>query len=219
MAELRPYEQTWRDRLASMLLGDGRASLGAQQFVEGLLGSRGLGTTGMGLVDLTPAGIPMAAQEAQRDVNAGNYVGGILGATAVLPAAKVAAIPAKIAANEVARTIPQNLDELRLLMSQKYPDVKLDISGKESGPVVINRIVVPEDQRGKGIGSSVMNDILNYADQQGKVAALTPDSSFGTSKGKLIDWYSSMGFKMNKGRSRDNSISELMMRLPKQGGE
>jgi hypothetical protein len=105
MAELRPYEQTWRDRLASMLLGDGRASLGAQQFVEGLLGSRGLGTTGMGLVDLTPAGIPMAAQEAQRDVNAGNYVGGILGATAVLPAAKVAAIPAKIAANEVAQGI------------------------------------------------------------------------------------------------------------------
>jgi hypothetical protein len=59
----------------------------------------------MGLVDLTPAGIPMAAQEAQRDVNAGNYVGGILGATAVLPAAKVAAIPAKIAANEVAQGI------------------------------------------------------------------------------------------------------------------
>jgi hypothetical protein len=91
MAELRPYNPTWRDRLAQALMGDARPSSARRSFVEGLTGSTGLGTTGMGLVDVTPAGIPLAAQEAKKDFASGNYLAATLGAVAVAPAAKPAA--------------------------------------------------------------------------------------------------------------------------------
>lgn len=104
MAELRPYEPTWRDRLANVLMGDGRSSA-RQQFVEGLLGSRGLGQTGMGLVDVTPFGVPLAVQESRQSFEQGNPVSGILGAMAVLPAARPAALAAKAATQEAAQGI------------------------------------------------------------------------------------------------------------------
>lgn len=79
MAELRPYEPTWRDRIAQMMMGDGRASPERRRFVEGLLGSSGLGNTGMGVVDVTPVGGLLQAQEA---VSEGDPRGAAL---AVLP--------------------------------------------------------------------------------------------------------------------------------------
>ena len=60
------YNPTLRDRLATWLLGDQKVSPGVNAMVEGIVGSRGMGTTGMGLIDLTPAGIPMAVQDAYR---------------------------------------------------------------------------------------------------------------------------------------------------------
>jgi hypothetical protein len=65
-AELRAYQPTLRDRLASFFVGDERASPEKARLVEGLLGSRGLGNTGMGLVDLTPAGAPLWTEEYKR---------------------------------------------------------------------------------------------------------------------------------------------------------
>lgn len=44
-AELRPYQPTWADNLARLLLGDGRVSPERRRFVEGLLGTSGLGDT------------------------------------------------------------------------------------------------------------------------------------------------------------------------------
>jgi hypothetical protein len=65
-AELRAYQPTLRDRIASFFVGDERASPEKARLVEGLLGSRGLGSTGMGLVDLTPAGAPLWTDEYKR---------------------------------------------------------------------------------------------------------------------------------------------------------
>lgn len=73
--ELRSYQPTMRDRLAQMLMGDTRPSPEKRSFIQGLLGSSGLGNTGMGLVDFTPAGIPMQVQEASRE---GDYQGAAL---------------------------------------------------------------------------------------------------------------------------------------------
>lgn len=89
-ATLSPYNPTWRDRIASALAGDSRPGSARSNFAEGLMGSRGIGTTGMGLVDLTPAGIPMAGQEAKRDADAGNWMGATANAMALIPAAKPA---------------------------------------------------------------------------------------------------------------------------------
>ncbi|HST93384.1 MAG TPA: hypothetical protein VLJ78_01275 [Microvirga sp.] len=51
--EIRPYEPTWRDRIANWMLGDGRPTLGREQVVRGLMGSTGLGTQ-IGLIDFVP---------------------------------------------------------------------------------------------------------------------------------------------------------------------
>lgn len=62
---LSAYSPTWRERAAQWLLGD-RYGAAKQNFVSGLMGTTGLGQSGMGLADLTPAGVPMAVQEAYR---------------------------------------------------------------------------------------------------------------------------------------------------------
>ena len=99
MAELRAYEPTWRDRIAGLLMGDERASPERRRFVEGLLGSSGLGTTGIGVIDVTPVGMPLGAQEALRE---GDYRGA---AMAALPVVGAPARTAARAANTGAREI------------------------------------------------------------------------------------------------------------------
>lgn len=85
MAELRPYNPTWRDSIASWMMGDGRASPERRSFVTGLLGSTGLGRTGGGLLDFTPAGNAFSAQEAKRAYEAGDYGGAAIDAVGAIP--------------------------------------------------------------------------------------------------------------------------------------
>ena len=61
------YEPTWREKLAQLLMGNGVGSQARRDFVSGVTGSTGLGQTGMGLVDMTPAGVPLGVQEAYRE--------------------------------------------------------------------------------------------------------------------------------------------------------
>ncbi|WP_315831119.1 hypothetical protein [Bradyrhizobium prioriisuperbiae] len=62
--EMRAYDPSVRERLAGWLIGD-NPSVGRRGLISGLLGSSGLGI-GFGLLDLTPAGIPFAVNEAIR---------------------------------------------------------------------------------------------------------------------------------------------------------
>lgn len=92
--ELRAYDPTWRDSIANWLMtrGPGDAghrpgyqpSLARQNFVSGLMGSTGFGTTGIGLADLTPLGIVFEVQEALQE---GDYKRAALG---LLPGAALA---------------------------------------------------------------------------------------------------------------------------------
>lgn len=76
-ASMRPYKPTMRDQLANVFTPDRRMTLGQTSFVEGALGSRGLGTTepipGMpsfiprSLLDLSPAGGAFNAEERMRE--------------------------------------------------------------------------------------------------------------------------------------------------------
>lgn len=77
MAELRPFEPSWRDRLAGWMMGDAKASPERRRFVEGLLGSSGLGNTGFSLADATPIGGLLDAQEAAKQ---GDYRGAAMNA-------------------------------------------------------------------------------------------------------------------------------------------
>lgn len=71
------YSPTWRDQLASWLMGDQRPSPERSRLVEGLTGSTGLsGGSGFGVADIVPGGQVLAAQEAGRK---GDYSGMVMG--------------------------------------------------------------------------------------------------------------------------------------------
>ena len=88
MTELRSYDPTWRERIGGWIAGDS-PSKARRQFVEGLIGSSGLGA-GIGLVDLIPgAGAVLGAQEA---IHEGDYKGAAL---SLLPLGAAARVPEK----------------------------------------------------------------------------------------------------------------------------
>lgn len=96
----------------------------------------------------------------------------------------------------------------------KYPKVDFSLIEPASGPLTLGKIVVPPDARNSGIGTQFMADLLRSADEQGRTVALSPSSDFGGNKAKLTEWYKSMGFVPNKGRTIDYEISESMYRAP-----
>lgn len=86
---MKAYEPSWRDRLARALMGDERASPERRNFVQGLMGSTGLGTTGLGVADVLPGGQALAAQEALRE---GDYKGAALAAVPIPGARGLSAV-------------------------------------------------------------------------------------------------------------------------------
>lgn len=63
---LSSYTPTLRDRIANALMGDQRPSPERNRLVEGLMGSRGTGTAGFGLLEAFPGGQLFSAQDAWR---------------------------------------------------------------------------------------------------------------------------------------------------------
>lgn len=111
------------------------------------------------------------------------------------------------------RSITASIKGLVATLKDKYPGLLLWASESSfNNTVVLDKIVVPQQNRRQGIATEVINAILSWADQNGKVVALTPDESLGTSKSKLVSMYKQFGFVMNKGRNKDYEISELMYR-------
>jgi GNAT superfamily N-acetyltransferase len=72
-------------------------------------------------------------------------------------------------------------------------------------------MVVPKEDRNKGIGSKAMDLIKSHADEHGLKLDLTPSTHFGGTKSKLIKFYKRHGFKRNKS---DFTSSEDMIREP-----
>jgi hypothetical protein len=100
------------------------------------------------------------------------------------------------------------------MLSAKYPDAKISVSGDPSRGYTLNRIEVPKSQRSSGTGTAIMQDFVAAADAQGAVAKLSPSSDFGGSVPRLKDFYKRFGFVENKGKNADYGISESMYRLP-----
>ena len=97
---------------------------------------------------------------------------------------------------------------------QRWPDVSHSVHEKD-GVIRLDKIVVPQSGRGKGIGTAFMNDLTAYADATGQRIALSPSKDFGASSIKRLDeFYKQFGFKPNAGRSKDFAISETRVREP-----
>ena len=99
-----------------------------------------------------------------------------------------------------------NLQDLWLYMVSDRDIIKLD------------SIIVSKQDRKTGVGSSVMQEITDYADKHNLRIALTPaikgDPGETTSRGRLVRFYKRFGFKENKGRYANYSISAGMIRDP-----
>lgn len=98
-------------------------------------------------------------------------------------------------------------------IQNKFPDVGLDVY-ENKGTINLSKIVVPKEMRSSGMGSSVMNDLVDYADSTGQKIALTPSSDFGGNVKRLKEFYKSFGFVENKGKNKDFSTRETMIRPP-----
>lgn len=81
--------------------------------------------------------------------------------------------------------------------------------------MILNKIMINPEHRGMGHANDAMKILTDYADKNNKILALTPDTVWGANKNKLINWYKSWGFVMNKGRNIDYQVRELMTRKPK----
>lgn len=94
-------------------------------------------------------------------------------------------------------------------------NVDVDLRGNADRGYVLGKIKVPAAERDQGIGTEVMQQIINRMDSEGAVIALTPVTEFGGTKSKLIDFYKRFGFVFNKGRNKDYSFRETMIRYPR----
>jgi hypothetical protein len=97
-------------------------------------------------------------------------------------------------------------------LKSKYPDLSIGVRENDSN-IILDKIIVPE--KSKGTGTKFMNDLIVDADSKGKSIGLTPSSDFGGSKSRLAEFYKRFGFTENKGKRKDFTISESMIRKPK----
>ncbi|CAB4145377.1 hypothetical protein UFOVP473_1, partial [uncultured Caudovirales phage] len=85
---LRPFEPSWRDRIGAAMFDATSGSPVARNLVSGLVGSTGLGSTGMSVADLVPGvGQVLGGQEAAHE---GDYRGAAMQAMFLGPSAKIA---------------------------------------------------------------------------------------------------------------------------------
>lgn len=120
-AELRPYNPTWRDRIATALMRTDYAAPSPERrnLIQGLLGSSGLGNSGMSLSDLTPAGSVLGLHES---VQHGDKLGMALNGAGLLA---MAAPVAKFAARSRGLLSPATEDVLASRTASLYnPPVK-----------------------------------------------------------------------------------------------
>jgi len=95
---------------------------------------------------------------------------------------------------------PDSVQQFVVGVEEEFPGVSLDLGLTNSGDVLIlSKIVVGKELRGKGIGSEVMRRLVAFADRHGLRIGLTPSGDFGGSVGRLKRFYGGFGFKPYKG--------------------
>lgn len=108
------------------------------------------------------------------------------------------------------------VERMRSALAEKHPGVDFWIRGDDK-TVILEKVVVPQKERGGGKGSAFMDDLTKMASDSGVTVALTPSADFGGNKKRLEGFYKSFGFKPNSGKNKDYGISEAMYRLPSVG--
>jgi hypothetical protein len=144
-AEMRAYEPSWQDRAGAAVNDAVSSILGrptGERVAEGLVGSRGLGSTGVSAADFTPFGMAFAGQEAERAAGQGRWGDAALSSLALIPGARPAVQAARTiaapVANDIARAaattgvdlprvaaIPEGKGRIRLGVAGKLKEIPL----------------------------------------------------------------------------------------------
>lgn len=194
-AELRSYEPTWRERLLAGLLGDKKPTPERRRVAEGLIGT----SSSPGIADLTPAGIPMAIQEAARRGD----TQGVAMAVMPMPGARMARgmrprIPMRSAAKEVER----------LSATAKKSKVVLDVDTADPQDWILSWL--GNESGVKGAGASYLRQLNDLADKHGARIQLGADDKF------LVNYYKKHGYRRG-GEMVDGG--EAMYRLPRSAAD
>ena len=108
--------------------------------------------------------------------------------------------------NQVTKTAYEQL-------KAKYPNTRLGLSAYPDR-MHLDVLIVPKEERRQGIGSSIMSELTSVADQENLTMSVTPSTSFGGSKAGLDRFYRKFGFSPNRGKYKDFSVKESMLRKP-----
>lgn len=109
----------------------------------------------------------------------------------------------------------ESLEAVRNACKIQGVEVDAYISTNKPNTITLSRIVVPKENRGKGLGTTALRALIKFADDNEKTITLTPSTDFGASSvARLRKFYKDFGFVDNSGRNKDFSISDTMYRLP-----
>lgn len=97
-------------------------------------------------------------------------------------------------------------------LRDEYPSAHISLQVSTRGFSVLSKIELPKSERNSGQGTRIMQAIVDAADEQGISLALTPSNEFGSSKARLEQFYKRFGFVANKGRNKDFTTRETMIR-------
>lgn len=104
-------------------------------------------------------------------------------------------------------------EEARAGLEARYPGVEVQLRTRQGGYVVLDGLRVPKGDQKQGLGTQVMEDLIATADEQGWKLALTPSTDWGaSSRARLERFYRRFGFVPNKGRHKDFTTMEAMVR-------
>lgn len=135
----------------------------------------------------------------------------VLATTSVTASNKLLGVaPARKASKQVK---PEDAFEAALTsIRDEYPEAHISLQVSTRGFSVLSKIELPKTERNAGQGTKIMQSIVEAADEQGISLALTPSNEFGSSKVRLEQFYKRFGFVANKGRNKDFTTRETMIR-------
>lgn len=103
-------------------------------------------------------------------------------------------------------------------IKKQFPTVKFGFTGR-AGTIAVEKVIVPESAREKGVGTEAMKAIIELAGKNDLIVTLTPSADFGGNKARLVKFYKSLGFVENKGKNKSYEISDTMYLEPAQDGK
>lgn len=116
--------------------------------------------------------------------------------------------------DEITIDFSENFSQNIMLGNKVIGVTNLYKSKRDGQYVILNKIEILPEYRGLGYANKAMQKVIEYANKNNFIIALTPDSYKGSSVSRLIKWYKSLGFIMNKGKNKDFGHQQLMYKFP-----